>query len=115
VTAPLIMKFGGDALATPNRIAAAARVIEQRLASGPVVAVASARRGVTDHLLSLVNQVKGDTGSHKKRQALAASADRAIAAGELVSASLLALALGRLGIAAEVLDAREAGLQSDDH
>ncbi len=115
MTAPLIMKFGGDALATPNRIAAAARVIEQRLASGPVVAVASARRGVTDHLLSLVAQVKGDDGSHKKRQALAASADRAIAAGELVSASLLALALGRLGIAAEVLDAREAGLQSDGH
>jgi aspartate kinase len=115
VTAPLIIKFGGDALATPNRIAAAARVIEQRLASGPVVAVASARRGVTDHLLSLVDQVRADAGPHTKRQTLAASADRAIAAGELVSASLLALALGRLGIPAEVLDAREAGLLSDGH
>jgi aspartate kinase len=116
VTAPLIMKLGGDALASPARIVAAAQLIERRLQSGPVVAVASARRGVTDHLLSLVEQVKGDrhrTGGGGR--ALAASSDRAIAAGEVVSASLLSLALARLGIAAEVLDAREAGLRSDGH
>lgn len=110
------MKLGGDALASPARIAAAARLIERRLQSGAVVAVASARRGVTDHLLSLVQQVKGDSsGSARHSRAAAASADRAIAAGEVVSASLLSLALGRLGIAAEVLDAREAGLGSDGH
>jgi hypothetical protein len=42
-----------------------------------------------------------------------AAADRAVASGELVAASLLAVALADLGIPAEVLDAREAGLGSD--
>ena len=51
---PLVVKFGGDALATPERIAAAARHLASRRTHGPVVAVASARRGVTDHLLGLV-------------------------------------------------------------
>ena len=36
--------------------------------------------------------------------------DRAIAAGEIVSAALVALALARVGVSAEALDAREAGI-----
>jgi aspartate kinase len=114
VTPPLVLKLGGDALATPERIAAAARLVKQRLDSGPVVAVASARRGVTDHLLGLVERVKDNTPpAVAESSALAAAAERALAAGELVGASLLAVALNRLGVSAQVLDAREAGLRSD--
>ena len=58
MTRPLIVKFGGDALATPERIAAAAQRVAIRRRAGSVVAVASARRGVTDHLLGLVDQVR---------------------------------------------------------
>ncbi|HEY3012163.1 MAG TPA: hypothetical protein VGJ36_05415, partial [Gemmatimonadales bacterium] len=111
---PLVVKFGGDALATPQRIATAARSLKRRLEAGPVVAVASARRGVTDHLLGLVERVKEDTTQEGTvSRALAAASDRALAAGELVAASLLAVALNRLGVPAVVLDAREAGLRSD--
>jgi aspartate kinase len=114
VSAPVVVKFGGDALALPERIALAARRVGERLERSPVVAVASARRGVTDHLLGLVEQVKEETASAGvETSGLAAASDRAVAAGELVAASLLAVALNRLGIRAEVLDAREAGLQSD--
>lgn len=114
MTAPHVVKFGGDALATPERIAAAAHRIAIRRAEGPVVAVASARRGVTDHLLGLVDQVRDAGGGDRpsSRSALAA-ADRAVTSGEAVAASLLAVALANLGEAATVLDAREAGILSD--
>jgi aspartate kinase len=114
VSTPLVMKFGGDALATPERIAAAARRAAARRAGGPVVAVASARRGVTDHLLGLVEQVREAIGVEGESSAPGrAAADRAVASGELVAASLLAVALADLGVPAIVLDAREAGLGSD--
>ena len=114
MTLPLVIKFGGDALATPERIAGAARRIVERSSHQPVVAVASARRGVTDHLISLVTRVRDETRSGSPPPAGAARAsDRAIATGELVAASLLAVALEQLGIRAVALDAREAGLGSD--
>lgn len=114
MTAPLVVKFGGDALATPERIARAARRIAARREGGPVVAVASARRGVTDHLLGLIEQVRSAAGAvNAPGRRVAAASDRAAASGELVAASLLAVALGELGVPARVLDAREAGLRSD--
>jgi aspartate kinase len=114
VTPPLVVKLGGDALASPERIVAAARRVAERRRAAPVVAVASARRGVTDHLLGLVEQVRGSAPTGATASGLAA-ADRAAAAGELVAASLLVLALDGLGIPAVVLDAREAGLASTGH
>jgi len=116
VSAPLVVKLGGEALATPERIAAAARHLAARREVGTVVAVASARRGVTDHLLGLVEQVRDAVGvAGKPGPDGLASADRAVASGEIVSASLLAVALERLGIPAVAVDAREAGLGSDAH
>jgi aspartate kinase len=116
VSTPLVVKFGGDALATPERIAAAARRVAARRVGRPIVAVASARRGVTDHLLGLVEQVREAIGVEGDSPAAGrAAADRAVASGELVAASLLAVALADLGIPAVVLDAREAGIGSDDH
>jgi aspartate kinase len=113
VSNPLVVKFGGDALATPERIAAAARRVALRRRSHAVVAVASARRGVTDHLLGLVEQVReAIPGRGAPGRSARTASDRAVASGELVAASLLAVALGELGIRAVVLDAREAGLRS---
>ena len=106
---PVIVKLGGDALASPERIAAAARRVQHRAAAGPVVAVASARRGVTDHLLGLVDEVRSAAGGSSRP---VSEADRAVAAGEVVAASLLALALQQLGVPGVSLDAREAGLRS---
>lgn len=112
---PLVIKLGGDALATPERIAAEAHRISRLIAGGPVVAVASARRGVTDRLLGLVGAVSsatdrlGPAGSVRPSGAVP-EADRVVASGEVVAASLLALALNHLGIPAVSLDAREAGV-----
>jgi aspartate kinase len=114
VTSPLVVKLGGDALASPERIVAAARRLADRRRTVPVVAVASARRGVTDHLLGLVEQIR-DSGPSGASAGGLAAADRAAAAGEIVAASLLVLALDGLGIPAVALDAREAGLTSTGH
>jgi aspartate kinase len=116
VSRPIVVKLGGDALATPERIAAAARRVAARRTGRPVLAVASARRGVTDHLLGLVEQVREAIGVEGASPPTGrAAADRAVASGELVAASLLAVALADLGVPAVVLDAREAGLGSDGH
>jgi aspartate kinase len=103
MTSPVIIrKYGGEALASPSRIRAAAEQIVARAADVPLVVVASARRGVTDHLLELVR----DVGARRDSR----SADRVVAAGEIVSAALLAAAIERLGRKAVALDGREAGL-----
>lgn len=102
MTAVLIRKYGGEALASPSRIRAAAEQVVARAEEVPLVVVASARRGVTDHLLELVREVGARRASR--------SADRAVAAGEIVSAALLAAAIERSGRKAVALDGREAGL-----
>ncbi|MEO8200655.1 MAG: hypothetical protein ABI679_09065 [Gemmatimonadota bacterium] len=110
----LVVKFGGEALASAELIARAAWRVRQRGAGRPVAVVVSARRGVTDHLLRLVRDVAEATYSEDLPPAGECfAADRALATGEVVSASLLALALCRLGVVAEPLDARESGLHSD--
>jgi aspartate kinase len=110
---PVVLKLGGDALSTPERIVAQARRLALRAEAGPVVAVVSARRGVTDHLLGLAAAVRQHLpATAGRRRAASAEVDRAVASGEVVSASLLALALNQLGVPAVSLDAREAGIIS---
>jgi aspartate kinase len=115
---PIVVKLGGDALASPERIAAEAHRLARWAERDPVVAVASARRGVTDHLLGLATEVRraASSGVSGVRAGLTrpgtshAEADRAVATGEIVTASLLALALNQIGVEAVSLDAREAGI-----
>jgi aspartate kinase len=116
---PVVVKLGGDALATPERIVAEARRLARLAASSPVIAVTSARRGVTDHLLGLVQEVRekslGPASPRLDGQRASgglAEADRAVATGEVVTAALLALALNEVGVEAHSLDAREAGVRT---
>lgn len=115
MSSPLVVKLGGDALASPERIVAEARRLARLSARGPVVAVASARRGITDRLLDLVREV-GSTARAGAADAPDAphhpEGDRVVASGEVVAASLLALALNELGVPAVSLDAREAGVSA---
>jgi len=103
----LVLKLGGDALATPERIALAARHVSAHAAVAEVVVVTSARRGVTDHLTRLAADVGVALGSSPD----GVESERAIATGEIVAAALVAAALSRLGYPAISLDAREAGLR----
>jgi aspartate kinase len=111
---PIVIKLGGDALSTPERIAAQARRLARRAETEPVVAVVSARRGVTDHLLGLTASIRQQLPAEddRQRRAAAAEADRVVATGEVVTAALLSLALNQIGVEAVSLDAREAGISS---
>jgi aspartate kinase len=108
----LVVKLGGDAVATPSRIGLAAVRLAEQHATHDLVVVTSARRGVTDHLLALTAAVAEATpvGGWSPPQCGLAG-DRAVAAGELVAASLVAVALARVGLPAEPLEAREAGIR----
>jgi aspartate kinase len=108
----LVIKLGGDAVATPDQIAAAARRVALLAGSRPVIVVTSARRGMTDHLLQLCHDVDRAASGGASAELLV-SAHRAVAAGELVTAVLVAAALERLGTRATALDARQAGLQGE--
>ena len=105
----LVIKLGGDALSTPQHIAAAARRVATEASRRPVIVVTSARRGMTDHLLQLCRDVDS-AASGGRAEGLLVAADRAVASGEVVTAALVAGALQRLGVHALSLDAREAGL-----
>lgn len=107
----LVVKLGGDAVATPSRIGLAAVRLAEESRRHDLVVVVSARRGVTDHLLALARAVEEATPEGGGDRAVPPTArDRAVASGELVAASLVAVALARCGIAATPFDAAEAGL-----
>ena len=95
--APVVLKFGGTSLATPEQIVAAASRVAATAQPAtdkprPVAVVVSAMGGETDRLLALVRQV---APTHDLREL-----DAAISTGENISAALLAVALQARGLAA---------------
>jgi len=97
----IVLKFGGSVLIDEDAYVAAADEVNRFVRDGfRVVAVVSAVEGRTDELIA--------------RAARFGGADEASAAligtGELESAALLGLALGRRGVSAHLLDAAAMGL-----
>ncbi|MBW3552708.1 MAG: hypothetical protein KY466_04310 [Gemmatimonadetes bacterium] len=102
---PVVLKFGGAALATPARVRHAARRIARwRDAGWPVVAVASACGRSTEAIL---RRVEGVAGSW---ELAGRELDRALATGELLASSLLSAALLGRGVPAYGLAGGEAGI-----
>ncbi len=103
----IVMKFGGSSLADPDKIrrAAAAVLAARRDARFPV-AVVSAPADSTDDLLALGRVCAGDELPPREADAL-------MAAGEQISASLLAAAAADLGARAVSLTGQQAGIRTD--
>lgn len=106
----LVVKFGGSALATPERVRLAARRVRALERSGRrPVAVASAMGRTTDRILERIRRVApGDGPGAAPREA-----DRALATGEEEASALLALALAGVGLRAVSLRGGEAGLRAE--
>lgn len=102
---PIIMKFGGASLATPELVLRAAQTIKAARARGPIIAVVSAMGDETDRLVGLVHQINPEPE--------ASESDAVLAAGEQVSAGLVALALCRLGVNARSFLAHQLPLVTD--
>lgn len=91
--ARIVMKFGGTSVADLSRIAnAASRVKREVDAGNEIIVVVSAMAGVTNQLVSYVDQTSAiyDTREY----------DAIVASGEQVTAGLMALKLQDLGVSA---------------
>ena len=105
----VVQKFGGSSLATEDLLRSVARrVCERRALGADLVVCVSAMGDTTDELLDLANRLSGDRSPSPRET------DALISTGELVSASLLGIAIRGLGQEAISLSGRQAGIRTDE-
>ena len=103
----LVHKYGGSSVSDAKRIANVAKRIASAYEAGfQMVAVCSAMGDTTDDLLDLASQV---TTNPQPREL-----DLLLSTGELVSATLLAMAIAELGHPAISLSGIQAGIHTDE-
>ena len=102
----IVQKFGGSSVANAERMRNVAGIIAETFLQGnEVVVVLSAQGDTTDDLIATARQVN-PRGSAREMDAY-------LAAGEQLSASLMAMAIGALGYPAVSLTGWQAGLRTD--
>ena len=102
----IVQKYGGTSLGDAGKIRSAAKRAAQRQAEGhQVVVVVSAQGDTTDLMIEKAAYIN-------KRRAVR-EMDAYLAAGEQMSAGLLAMAIGALGCGAVSLTGWQAGIQTD--
>lgn len=105
----VVQKFGGSSLATEELLRnVAGRVCKRREEDTDLVVCVSAMGDTTDELLSLANRLSGDESPSPRET------DALISTGELVSASLMGIAIRGLGYEAISLSGRQAGIRTDE-
>ena len=102
----IVQKYGGTSLGDADKIRSAAKRAARRQGEGhSVVIVVSAQGDTTDLMIEKASRIN-------KRRA-AREMDAYLAAGEQMSAGLLAMAIGALGCGAVSLTGWQAGIQTD--
>ena len=102
----IVQKYGGSSLADVTRIRTAARRVTRLAQQGArVVVVVSAQGDTTDELIRKATEVNS-RGSAREMDAY-------LAAGEQLSAGLMAMAIGAMGYPAVSLTGWQAGIATD--
>ena len=102
----MVQKYGGTSLADPEKIRCAARRAAALAGEGHrMVIVVSAQGDTTDTMIEKAMQIN--------RHRAAREMDAYLAAGEQMSAGLLAMAIGALGCSAVSLTGWQAGIRTD--
>ena len=102
----IVQKYGGSSVADAERIKKVARRIAQAKDKGDrVVVVVSAMGDTTDELIKLAYQVSDQPGDREL--------DVLLSTGEIVSSTLLAMALRAMGYGAISLSGAQAGIRTD--
>jgi len=102
----IVQKYGGSSVADAEKIKNVARRVAKAKDEGnQVVVVVSAMGHTTDNLIQLAYQVNEQPGDREL--------DVLLSTGEIVSSTLLALALESLGCKAVSLTGAQAGIQTD--
>jgi len=105
--APIVQKYGGTSVGSPERLQHVARRIAKRVDAGDeLVVVVSAMGKTTDELVALARQI---TPRAEGREY-----DMLLATGEIVSCALLAMAMRELGHPAIALTGAQAGVFTDE-
>lgn len=103
---PVVHKYGGTSLETPERMISAARRGAELARKGEqVVIVVSAQGDTTDHLISKAEALN--------KQGSAREMDALLACGEQMSAALMAMTLEAMGCEAVSLTGPQAGIRTD--
>ena len=102
----IVQKYGGSSLATAERIRVVAdRVARRRQAEERIVVVVSAMGDTTDDLIELARQVTDEPDDREM--------DLLLSTGELISSTLMAMALRARGVPAISLTGGQAGIRTD--
>ena len=102
----IVQKYGGSSVADAEKILSVARRIgEVRLAGADVVAVVSAMGDTTDDLIDLAHSISPEPHAREM--------DLLLSTGEIVSCTLLTMALRELGHEAISLSGPQAGIRTD--
>ena len=102
----IVQKYGGSSVADAEKIKNVARRVAEAKDNGhQVVVVVSAMGSTTDELINLAKQV---TGRPSEREL-----DALVSTGEVVSSTLLAMALEAMGYGAISLSGAQAGIRTD--
>ena len=103
----IVQKYGGTSLADARKIQqAAARVASLAMQGCRVVVVVSAQGDTTDEMIERSTQINARGSSREM--------DAYLAAGEQMSAALMAMAVGALGCPAVSLTGAQAGIHTDE-
>lgn len=102
----VVQKYGGSSVATAERIrTVAARVRVRRATSPRLVVVVSAMGDTTDELIAMARAVCDEPSAREM--------DLLLSTGELVSCTLMAMALRHTGCEAVALTGAQAGIRTD--
>ena len=102
----IVQKYGGSSLADADKIRNVAdRIAHSRNAGNDVIAVVSAMGDTTDDLIDLANEVSERPDAREM--------DVLLSTGELVSCTLMAMALRSMGYASVSLSGAQAGIRTD--
>ena len=102
----IVQKFGGSSLSDAEKISRVAKKVKRRLGGeNRIAVVVSAMGDTTDHLLDLASRV----GNSERGPEM----DLLLSTGEMVSASLVAMALQKIGVPSRTFTGRDAGIITD--
>ncbi len=103
----IVQKFGGTSVADSEKIKNVAKaVIKEKLNGNKIVAVVSAMGHTTDNLIKLSKEI-----THRPQDR---EMDMLMSTGEIVSMSLLAMAINELGFKAISLTGQQAGIRTEN-
>ena len=104
---PVVQKYGGSSVASPDHLLNVARRIAKRVDQGDeCVVVVSAMGKTTDELVALAREITPRPSGREY--------DMLLATGEIVSTALLAMALREIGHPAIALTGAQAGVYTDE-